>query len=171
VQRPLSFAGKAICAGVTDLSRRHLILGGILLTAAAANSSARIAAQDLHDAPAGVTETQWNLTEVDGAAVTVSAPDSQPYIYLQEPGDRLSGSGGCNRLFGSFDLSGSSLQFHSVASTRMACAGNISEHEAALLEALKLTTGFQISGNLLQLKVDDRVLARFQARRKKSTND
>ena len=112
------------------------------------------------------TETQWNLTEVDGEPVTVQAADSQPYIYLQEPSDKLSGSGGCNRLFGSFDLSGSSLQFHSVASTRMACGGNTSEHESALLEALKLTTGFRISGNLLQLKVDDRVLARFQARKK-----
>ena len=53
----------------------------------------------------------------------------------------------------------------------MACAGNSSEHESALLEALKLTTSYQISGNVLQLKVDDRVLARFQARKKKSAND
>lgn len=118
-----------------------------------------------------LTETQWNLTEVEGEPVTVQAADSQPYIYLQEPGDKLSGSGGCNRLFGSFDLSGSSLQFHSIASTLMACAGNSSSHEAALLEALRLTTSYQMSGNVLQLKVDDRVLARFQARRKKSSND
>jgi heat shock protein HslJ len=113
-----------------------------------------------------LTETQWNLTEVEGEAVTARPPDSQPYIYLQEPADKISGSGGCNRLFGSFDLSGSSLQFHSIASTLMACTGSSGAHEPALLDALKLTTSYEISGNTLQLKMDDRVLARFQARKK-----
>jgi heat shock protein HslJ len=111
-------------------------------------------------------ETQWNLTELDGNPVTVTAADGQPYIYLQEQGDRLSGSGGCNRFFGSYDLSGSSLEFHSVAQTLMACAGASMGREPALMEALKLTTSYQISEGVLQLKVGDRVLARFQARKK-----
>ncbi|AXC14753.1 protein of unknown function DUF306, Meta and HslJ [Acidisarcina polymorpha] len=113
-----------------------------------------------------VTETQWNLVELNGSPVSSRSPGSQPYIYLQTQGDKLSGSGGCNRLFGSFDLSGSSLQFHSVAQTLMACPGNSAERESALLDALKLTTSFQVSGDVLLLRVDDRVLARFQAKKK-----
>jgi copper homeostasis protein (lipoprotein) len=113
-----------------------------------------------------LTETQWNLIELDGNPVTIHAGDTQPYIYLQAQGDRLSGSGGCNRFFGSYDVSGGSLQFHSVAQTLMACAGDSAAREPALLEALKLTTAYQISGDTLQLRVDDRVLARFQARKK-----
>ena len=48
----------------------------------------------------------------------------------------------------------------------MACRGGFTDREAEFLEALKLVTGYQITDNLLQLKVDDRVLARFQARKK-----
>ena len=113
-----------------------------------------------------VIETQWNLIELNGTAVNVPASEGQVYIYLQQEGDKLSGSDGCNRFFGSYDLSGSSLQFHSVAQTLMACRGAFTEREAEFMEALKLVTSYQIADNVLQLKVDDRVLARFQARKK-----
>jgi heat shock protein HslJ len=113
-----------------------------------------------------VTETQWNLIELNGNAVSVPPAEGQVYIYLQEQGDKLSGTDGCNRFFGSYDLSGSSLQFHSVAQTLMACRGAFTERESEFMEALKLVTSYQISDNFLQLKVDDRVLARFQARKK-----
>jgi heat shock protein HslJ len=112
-----------------------------------------------------LTETQWNLIEINGAPVAPGDPGHSPYIYLQEQGDKLSGSGGCNRLFGSFDLTGSSLQFHSVAQTMMACRDTSMAHESELTEALKLTTSFQIAEGVLQLKMDDRVLARFRARK------
>ena len=107
-------------------------------------------------------ETHWNLIELDGNTVTAVSAQSQPYLYLHAEGDKVSGSGGCNRLFGSFDQSGDSLQFHSIASTRMACPDNSMEHESALLEALKLVTGYKITGNVLALRVDDRILAQFR---------
>jgi heat shock protein HslJ len=113
-----------------------------------------------------VTETQWNLIELNGSEVNVPVAEGQVYIYLQQQGDKLSGTDGCNRFFGSYDLSGSSLQFHSVAQTLMACRGAFTERESEFMEALKLVTSYQISDNFLQLKVDDRVLARFQARKK-----
>jgi len=113
-----------------------------------------------------LTETQWNLIELNGNPVAVRPTETHPYIYLQVQGDRLSGSGGCNRFFGSFDVSGSSLQFHSVAQTQMACPGASMQREPELLEALKLVTSYQISGNILQLRLDDRVLACFEAMKK-----
>ena len=125
------------------------------------------------DAAAGasqprVVETQWNLIELNGSPVNVPGNEGQVYIYLQQEGDKLSGSDGCNRFFGSYDLSGASLQFHSVAQTLMACRGAFTDREAEFVDALKLVTGYQISENILQLKVDDRVLARFQARKKEA---
>jgi len=111
-------------------------------------------------------ETQWNLVELNGTAVPLSAADGQVYIYLQQDGDKLSGSDGCNRFFGSYDLSGTSLEFHSVAQTMMACQGSFTGREAEFMDALKLVTSYQMSGDALQLKVEDRVLARFQARKK-----
>ncbi len=130
----------------------------------AAQSAPPPAAVVVPVAPVSVTETQWNLVEIDGEPIP--AGSGRPYIYLQEPGDKLSGSGGCNRLFGSFDLSPGSLQFHSVASTKMACADDSQRHEPELLQALNLTTSYRVSGDVLELRADERVLARFQARKK-----
>ncbi len=115
-----------------------------------------------------MVETQWNLIELNGSPVNVPGNEGQVYIYLQQEGDKLSGSDGCNRFFGSYDLNGASLQFHSVAQTLMACRGAFTDREAEFVDALKLVTGYQISENILQLKVDDRVLARFQARKKEA---
>ncbi len=113
-----------------------------------------------------VIETQWNLIELNGSAVHASGAEGQVYIYLQREGDKLSGSDGCNRFFGSYDLSGNSLDFHSVAQTLMACRGGFADREAEFLNALKLVTSYQVAEDILQLKVEDRVLARFQARKK-----
>jgi len=112
-------------------------------------------------------EVHWNLIELDGSPVAAASPESQPYLYLQAQGDRLSGSLGCNRLLGSYDLSGDSLQFHSLAATRMACANMSMDIEAKILDDLKLVTSFQISGEVLSLKVDNRVLAKFEPERAK----
>jgi heat shock protein HslJ len=118
------------------------------------------------EASTPLVETQWNLVEINDTAVKPSTSDARPYIYLQQEGDKLSGSDGCNRLFGSYDLSGSSLQFHSVAQTLMACHDSSPGDGAEITEALKLTTSFHIAGDVLELRVDDRVLARFEARKR-----
>ena len=154
------------------MSRRSLldgILGLAMIVLAMSVPAAFGQNPPAHSSPAStgaevpLKETHWNLIELDGSPVTAVSAQSQPYLYLHAEGDKLSGSGGCNRLFGSFDQSGDSLEFHSVASTRMACPDNSMEHESALLEALKLVTGYKIAGNVLTLRVDDRVLAQFRA--------
>jgi heat shock protein HslJ len=144
---------------------------GIAWSAAAFCQTTSTPSESRHDAASGgaqprVVETQWNLIELNGTAVNAPGAEGQVYIYLQQEGDKLSGSDGCNRFFGFYDLSGSSLEFHSVAQTLMACRGGFTEREAELIEALKLVASYQISDNALQLKVDDRVLARFQARKR-----
>ena len=158
ILRRLALISACCAAGIFSL----VVVGPTLCQTAPTPSESR------PDAATGasltsVIETQWNLIELNGTAVNVPASEGQVYIYLQQEGDKLSGSDGCNRLFGSYDLSGSSLQFHSVAQTLMACRGAFTERESEFMEALKLVTSYQISDNVLQLKVDDRVLARFQA--------
>lgn len=153
--------GLSLVAGILAVS---VAAPGFCQTVSAPGESQRQASPA--ETQASVVETQWNLVELNGSSVSVPASEGQVYIYLQEDGDKLSGSDGCNRFFGSYDLSGSSLQFHSVAQTMMACRGAFAEREAELIAALKLVTSYQISDNGLQLKVDDRVLARFQARKK-----
>jgi heat shock protein HslJ len=147
---------------------RRLAFGGLIAGAALAPScllrgQAATGTSVSTAAPqTALKETHWNLVELNGNPVSSPSPASQPYIYLHGDGDKLSGSGGCNRLFGSFDLSGDSLEFHSVASTRMECADDSMEYEQALLEGLKLVTKYQITGDTLVLRVDDRVVAKFR---------
>ncbi len=148
----------ACCAA--GLSRASSALGQT-----AAPSLQRRADAAAPASPSSVVETQWNLVDLNGSAEGIAAA-GKVYIYLQRDGDKLSGSDGCNRFFGSYDLSGASLQFHSVAQTLMACPGGFAAREAELVEALKLATSYQLVDNILQLKVDDRVLARFEARKK-----
>jgi heat shock protein HslJ len=134
-------------------------------SALAQNSAA--AGQSASTAVRSPREVHWNLIELDGSPIAASSSESQPYLYLQAQDDRLSGSLGCNRLLGSYDLSGDSLQFHSLASTQMACANMSMDVETKILEDLKLVTSFQISGDVLSLKVDNRVLARFESEKAK----
>ena len=154
------------------VSQRLLILAGCLSVfalgcVAAAQSTGASANPDLGTASVSLKETQWNLVELEGNPVTAASSQNQPYIYLHAEGDKLTGSGGCNRVFGSFDLDGSLLQFHSVAQTLMVCPGSSGAHEPELQQALKLATSYRIDGDTLELKVDDRVLARFQAEKRK----
>lgn len=135
-------------------------------TSALAQISA-LASQAASTAIRSPREVHWNLIELDGSPIEASNAESQPYIYLQAQGDRLSGSLGCNRLLGSYDLSGDSLQFHSLASTQMACANMAMDIETRILDDLKLVTSFQISGDVLSLKLDNRVLAKFEPEKSK----
>ena len=45
---------------------------------------------------------------------------SAPFLVFDE-GGRVSGSGGCNRLAGTYTASGEQLAFGPLATTRMAC--------------------------------------------------
>jgi heat shock protein HslJ len=77
---------------------------------------------------------------------------------LEPEEGRVSGSGGCNRLAGSFELEAGTLRFSQVATTRMACAERVMQREAAFLAALAATSRFELVGEtLVLLDGDDRV--------------
>jgi putative lipoprotein len=109
--------------------------------------------------------THWSLTELNGQAVTPQSGRSEIYIELNAETKRLSGSGGCNRLMGSYVLDGDSLRFKQVASTMMACLGDATmTQEQSFVKALSGTTGYRIHGSTLLLRGEDEtVLARFDA--------
>ena len=74
----------------------------------------------------------------------------------------LSGSTGCNRFFGGFELVDGGLLLTPGGMTMMACPEDVMRQEQALLEALKAATGYRITGERLELlEGDGQVLARF----------
>ncbi len=110
-----------------------------------------------------LTNTYWKLTELNGAATLVAPNQREPHMILQLEGHRLAGSGGCNRLLGSYQVDGSKLSFGKVASTRMAC-GEGMEQESAFVRALEQTRAWKVHADNLELLGESgTTIARFVA--------
>jgi len=106
--------------------------------------------------------TQWTLTELNGKGPENDTP--QAYIKLDEKTGRIEGSGGCNRLMGGYEVNGHTLHFKQVATTMMACPGEVTNQERGLLAALGETESYHIHNSTLTLLgKDGKVLARLEA--------
>lgn len=110
-----------------------------------------------------LTNTYWKLTELNGAAVKVLPKRREPHMVLQTEGDRVAGSGGCNRIMGSYRLEGKSLSFGKVASTMMACPDGM-DQERAFFQTLDQVRSWLVRSDSLDL-VDEagKTVARFVA--------
>ena len=98
-----------------------------------------------------LTDTYWKLTEVAGRPVQVTDGMREPSLVLTGEGSRFAGSGGVNRLLGSYTLDGGSLSFSDAASTRMAGPPEAMQQEQAIIAALPQVVGYRIAGDQLLL--------------------
>lgn len=113
--------------------------------------------------PMSLEGKEWTLTEAGGSPV-VTTPGARPAtLTLSAEGRKVSGSSGCNRLMGTYELSGTSLRFKPVGLTRMACPEPLMKQEKAVLDALEGTTTYRLFEETLELRDGDRVLARFRS--------
>jgi putative lipoprotein len=113
--------------------------------------------------PVTLEGTMWKLVVIGEAPANVP-PATREANFTLHPGDhRLSGSGGCNRLIGKYEHDGDALKLSPGGTTMMACPDEMMQQESDFMSALKMTTGFRISGQTLELRNGDRILARFMA--------
>ena len=63
--------------------------------------------------------TYWKLTRLGDAPFNVASQRKEPYLIFNSASRRVSGSGGCNQLAGSYERSGSHLNFGQMAGTMM----------------------------------------------------
>ena len=106
--------------------------------------------------------TEWALIELDGEPVEIGPDEIQPTIALDPEESRVSGSGGVNRLTGTFALSDSELRFGPLATTRMAGPESSMRREQSLLAALGQVTSYELDGTTLTLLAEDQVVARLR---------
>lgn len=94
----------------------------------------------------------WRLTEVMGNPVTFSeAPGKAAHFMLQPSLSRVSGNGGCNNFFGTYQLSANNrIRFSRMGITQMACSDGM-ETERSFMEILQRADSYYISGDTLQL--------------------
>jgi len=107
--------------------------------------------------------TRWALISLGPDEIPIPKSQTEAFIVLGgEPG-RVIGSGGCNRLAGSYEQKGDALKFGPLASTRMACERGM-ETEDGFHQALTKTASFVISGDELELRnAEGALLATLQA--------
>ena len=99
---------------------------------------------------AGLDDTNWNLVSIDGTPTVVGGQVAN----LSFSGAQVSGSTGCNRLFGGYTASGDTLSFSQLGSTKMACSPELNAQEHAFFAALEHAEHYTIDGGRLTISVD-----------------
>lgn len=107
-------------------------------------------------------KNKWVLSELNGTPVQMSNTNKDAHLVFSFDGMAVRGSGGCNNLTGTFTAKGDDLSFGPMASTRMLCPD--SQFETAFLAVLGKVNHYYISDNILQLKDDKTIVARFMAK-------
>lgn len=87
----------------------------------------------------------WRLEELNGHP---ALQDVQATLEFMAEG-RAVGRASCNRFFGSVEISGHSIRFGTMGSTRMACAESVMKQEAEYLKALAAAERFELKDSEL----------------------
>lgn len=96
-------------------------------------------------------ETHWQLNRLQGEAVTVNQSKHYPTLILSSGKDfGVSGSDGCNRIMGSYQLKENQLQLNKLATTMMACQKGM-ETAQSYHAALEQVQFWKIRGQTLDL--------------------
>lgn len=109
---------------------------------------------------------RWTLTESDGQPVTPSGDKNDAHLLFFTP-NKVSGSTGCNRLTGTFELSGGNkIRFSPLATTRMMCPN--ADAESRFVKAMGTVDTYGVTDMTLLLSNGQTVVARFSATPAKS---
>lgn len=111
----------------------------------------------------GLQGPRWTLAALQGQALPAELPlAALPYVEFR--GERLAGSGGCNRIAGPVQLQGSGLKLGPAVATRMACVHDTGL-EQRFVQVFEQVAVWRIEGGaLLWLGPQGEVLARFDQR-------
>ena len=104
----------------------------------------------------------WELVMFPSSSKTLDELFTMKRPELQLEDGRLSGTTGCNRINGSYTVSGSNIQFGpNLALTKMGCPNY---DENIFLEAFNKVNHYLLKNNELQLMQDSTVLMTFGKR-------
>jgi heat shock protein HslJ len=107
--------------------------------------------------------TYWKLVRLGDQPAEAAEKPREAHLVFAADSQRVSGSGGCNRVIGQFTLEGDKLQIGRMAATLMACPTGMAQ-EQALVKALARVERYRIRGSHLELlDAAGAVLVRFEA--------
>jgi putative lipoprotein len=107
-----------------------------------------------------VVGPQWLLESIGDSQAAAGS-----IVTLKLGGDGVAiGSGGCNMFSGTYTLSGDTVTFSPLVSTRMACADDAAtQQETAFLEALQTATRYELTDEGLTIWYGDGQALHFVA--------
>jgi heat shock protein HslJ len=115
----------------------------------------------LVDSP--LRNTYWKLVRLSKTPVPAAERQREPHLIFANNERRLSGSGGCNRVTGSFGVDGDKLRLLGMAGTMMACPTGM-EQEQRFLRSVEKVERYRMRGSYLEmLDTAGAVIARFEA--------
>jgi heat shock protein HslJ len=96
-----------------------------------------------------IADTSWKLTAISESKVTPKMADGKEIgaVTLDITADKISGSAGVNRYFGSYTLSGKDITISGIGTTRMMGPQDLMEREQKYLSLLGNVTGFELKNN------------------------
>lgn len=108
---------------------------------------------------------RWQLVELNGE----KPKDPRAYIEFNETEKRITGNGGCNRMFGTYESGDGGFKTSGIGSTRMMCMKpGTMENESALFKALGEAVKLNIKGGDLSLYDSSGVvIAKFRSDQKR----
>jgi heat shock protein HslJ len=134
------------------------VLAAVLLAA----SGTAIAAQSIGGTT--LVGPYWKAIEIAGKPVPAAHDAKREAHLIFQPGNRVSGSDGCNQFAGSYQLKGDAIALGQLVSTQMACI-NIGEIDQAFRAALKSAARITAKEDRLELSdASGRRLAVFSSR-------
>lgn len=88
----------------------------------------------------------WRLVNMtESSTPTPMVPPQNTELTAEFSGDRISGSGGCNRFMGDYQTEGEQLSIGALASTFMACEEPVMNQEMKYLAALQGAQRYQVN--------------------------
>lgn len=111
------------------------------------------------DAP--LMGNRWVLVEMNGVPVQVSGSDKDAHLVFNTSEKRYSGSSGCNRMMGTYDMkSNGEVKFSPPAGTMMSCVDQAFEN--AFMKFFATVNRYEINNNELYLKQDKNVVMKLK---------
>ncbi len=111
----------------------------------------------------GWSGSKWVVIQLNGNPVQTSGSDRDAHIQFMPDQKRYSGTSGCNRMTGSYEIDNKrKIKFGDAAITKMACEDMAFEN--SFLSALKSVDNYVSEENTLLLKSGERVVLKLNKR-------
>lgn len=92
----------------------------------------------------------WELRQIGATEINLKNKSTIPSLKFSANDQNLSGTDGCNRLVGSYQIKNQQIQFQNLVSTRMMCQDNMQQANQ-FNQALTKVAAYQVYGSSLRL--------------------